>query len=252
MRELNIPRDEIFSFFARPGRKLNPAFIGEIASGMLGSGIPAALDEEVDRYVKQRLAENAISAPKFLKSEFSALRLFPLMEKAFGVQYSFLDDESELFEYKIKFSDNLKSRLKIYKAMASFANHRGGYIFIGVNDCREVMGIDDSSFEGITWDRFSQEIRSFFIPLIQWDRQAMRFAERTVGVISISEAAKKPVVCAKDYDKIIYEGVIYFRYRGLSELIKPNELMNMLADRDRNSVEAARYKYFQHLRSDLK
>ncbi len=236
---MGIPRDEIISLFARPGRKLNPAAIGEITAGRFGAEIPEAFDHEVHNFIKQRIAETSAPSPYYVPNEFSAVRLFALVGKAFAEQSSLFDDETEIFEYKMIMPEDKKGRMKLAKSLASFYNNKGGYIFIGIDDDRRVVGIDRKNFDSFDWDRFSDEMRRYFTPLVAWDRHVAQMAEKWVGVISAAACDRKPVVCTRTFDGVLEESAIYFRYRGISDRIRSHDLLSVLAERDRSAARAA-------------
>ena len=244
MDEMKIPRDEIVSFFSRPGRKLNPAFVGEIRSGRLGRDIYPALEHEVKRYISQRLAEGSRLLPQFQCDQFSALRLFPIMEKVFNGQYSFFDSETEIFEYKESLPRDREARLKLVKSISAFANNRGGYIFFGVSDARDVVGLDREDFDEFDWERLTDEVRNYLSPSVSWGRNIMQLAEKWVGVVSVSQADRKPVICVRDYSGILQESAIYYRYVGISGRIKAHDLANLLSERDRLVIDRMKADYF--------
>lgn len=163
--------------------------------------------------------------------------------------------ENSILEFKESYSyGNTATYLK---AMASFANNKGGYIFFGIKDKpRKLLGLNQNSlqhFDEMDIDKFTGILCDYFIPEIEWQHHIFDFHEMKFGVIYVSELANKPCICKKNYDDktskyCLKEGDIYYRYRGKSERIHYSELINILNEQ-RNKESRA---WMTHLEKILK
>lgn len=147
-----------------------------------------------------------------------------------------INREGMTIEFKESF--NFGSMAQYLKTMASFANHKGGYIIFGVGDKpRRLLGLKEKhleQFEDFKVEVFTQTIMDYFSPAILWDHCTFEYKGLSFGVIYTYEAKRKPCICKKSYDASnkkysLKEGDIYFRYSGKSERIKYNELEDILS-----------------------
>lgn len=114
------------------------------------------------------------------------------------------------------------------KTMAAFANSAGGYLVFGVKDKpRILIGLKNESFDSLDPAKLTQTLNSLLAPEIRWEAILHRLQGKTVGIIYIHEAQRKPVLCVKT-TKEVQEGSIYYRYHGRSEKIRFPELRQLL------------------------
>lgn len=235
MRLMEYPRDYIFSFILRPGRKLTPACIAEIENGQIGPDVEPATDREVEVFIAMRLAETS-DGQEF----YGPLSSFQINE-ALGwytrAQGDLFRDETQQVEFKITLGSSSDDLHKYAKTMSAFANNVGGYIFVGVTNERRVVGIDENDFMKFDWDRLANICREYFQPDIIWDRGLGSWGGNSLGVIYTYQAKLKPVVATKS-TKNMSAGGIYYRYRGHTENIGVGDLFNLLAERDRQGFSA--------------
>jgi hypothetical protein len=232
MRMMGHPRDYIFSFLLRPGRKLTPACISEIENGQIGPDVEPATEREVDIFVARRLAESADE-----NDFYGPLSLFQINE-ALGwftrAEGDLLRDETQQVEFKLFPAEDKESLLGYAKTLAAFANNVGGYIFFGVTNERKVVGINSADFLAFDWDRFAAICRESFQPDIVWDRGLSQWNGKALGVLYAFQARPRPGVATKD-GKGLAAGSIYYRYRGHTETIRVGDLFALLSERDRQS-----------------
>jgi len=93
--------------------------------------------------------------------------------------------ESLNVEYKQRFS----SHEKIAKEMIAFANTRGGYLFIGVDDNKKIYGIagekGDSDFVKETAEKYCEPKLEIFL-------ECMSIDKKDILVVEIPESKNKP------------------------------------------------------------
>ncbi|NMW80913.1 ATP-binding protein [Mobiluncus mulieris] len=115
-------------------------------------------------------------------------------------------EEGYVVEYKEKWDKNVKDKLP--KIIASFANANGGWIFIGISDNRDFVGIvqDGADFS----QTIAQLVRCHVTPLPRfWTRYVEKsMAGKGVLVIEIPEGEEPPY---------IVDGSIYVRVGSSSE-----------------------------------
>ena len=134
--------------------------------------------------------------------------------------------ECSWLEFKESF--NYGSFDKYVKTMAAFANNKGGYLVFGVKDKpKDLIGLNDNTFDNLEPTRLSNILNSTFSPEINWNCSIKRINNLKIGLIYVYESSEKPVI-AKTNNKDIKEGSIYYRYHGSSENIKYSELISLL------------------------
>lgn len=93
--------------------------------------------------------------------------------------------ESLTVEFKQRFS----SHEKIAKEMIAFANTRGGFILIGVDDDKSIYGIASEKGD----NELIQEVaQNYCEPPIQFYSECMNFKSKDILVIQIDESEVKP------------------------------------------------------------
>jgi len=137
--------------------------------------------------------------------------------------------ESSTIEYKSLFNwKDKKSRAKYLRTFAAYANRKGGYLIFGIkNKPRKIIGIESNSFDIDDAD-ISSFINTYLAPSVEYERDEFEIDGYTIGVIYVYESNNKPVVCIKDYDDIISESSIYFRYYSKNDRIKSSDLICLL------------------------
>jgi hypothetical protein len=234
MRSMGHPRDYIFSFLLRPGRKLTPACVSEVENGKIGIEVEPATERELEVFVARRLAEAA--DPGNYYGPLSSFQINETLGWFTRAQGDLLRDETQQVEFKIGAISTADALIYYSKTMAAFSNNVGGYIFFGITDGRVPVGIDAADFLAFDWDRLAALCRENFQPDIQWDRALATWHEKTLGVIYTSKAKQKPVVAARTA-RGLQIGSVYYRYRGHNETIRPGDFFQMLADRDQQVRE---------------
>lgn len=232
MRHEDLRRDYIFSFLSAPGRKLSPARISEVDNGQIGKDIPMASKAEMERFIKRKLNQfKEINSNEF-QGPLSAVSIHEALNWFTKDQSDLLSDETEIVEFKTQFDSDKPHVLAYLKTMAAFSNHTGGYIFFGISKNRNVVGINESDFRDVNWDRFESFAREHFEPFFAWDKTLFEYEGKCLGVVYTVETRSKPIVCRKSYDNVLSEGAVYFRYRGKTEPIRAGDFRQMLSDRD--------------------
>lgn len=139
--------------------------------------------------------------------------------------------ESTTLEFKQDFDWDIRaSRVKYIKSIAALSNRSGGYMIFGVsNTPRKILGIK-KDFMAIDDAQLSQFINNYLSPSPIFEREEFDIAGRKIGVIYVHPADRKPIVCIKDYNDIMSESLIYYRYNSQSCIIKSGDLIHLLEE----------------------
>lgn len=253
MRELDYPRDYIFSFISEPGRRLTPACISEVEIEKIGAEVKPASDEEVGSYIAFRLTSVRPQQVGGFDTPLSSFRIRQARQWFAPGQEDMFRDETQFVEYKILFETDKASLLGYAKTMAAFANNKGGYIFFGVNDNGKNCEFEYEKFQRFDWDRFEGLIRSHFEPGFEWNWAVFEDDDgKKLGTIYTYLCENKPIMAGKGYNNgktnIIRKSSIYYRYRGVSAEIESHDLRLLLQQRD----EAAQSRVMKAIFEDRK
>lgn len=133
--------------------------------------------------------------------------------------------------WELKANYNPQKETHYMKAMAGFANSKGGYIFFGIeNKPRRINGMTNNFFHEIFEEKFNQRLTARLAPEIQFDIDSFMYQEtKEIGYIYTFESENKPVVGLKN-DGDIQESDIYYRYYGESRKIKYADLRRLLQE----------------------
>ena len=143
--------------------------------------------------------------------------------------------------HEFKQSFNMANAAMYLKTIAAFANNEGGYIIFGVQDSPHVMlGLNEkalTNFSSLPVEQFTQIIRDYFAPDIEWSNCVYEYKSLSFGVIYVYPAKVKPVICKKNYDSptnqkyALKESDIYYRYGGRTEKVKYPELQRLIDEK---------------------
>lgn len=143
--------------------------------------------------------------------------------------------ESQAIEFKESFQlgDSLYSYAR---TLVGMANNQGGSIIFGVQDKPHLpVGLKNDKFQTEDPKNLNSILLSSFSSDIEWEQNTFEAFGVTFGVISVSPATAKPIVCTRNHHKAkLREGAIYFRYRGETKEIRHAELQALLqAEREK-------------------
>ncbi len=232
-------------YFNRQDRAVNSGRITQIKDGTYGPNIePSALDV-VQAFMESFAAPSVNATP--IKADIQTPKeINPLEEKLLKSFFSKTGKsewvcnvgESEQHECKSGFS--FRHFGKALRAIAGFANNKGGYLFFGVKDKPYnylVCGLDDDRFGELDVSAFTKIIRSSLEPTPDFSIKQIYIGGLIVGVIHVKAHTSKPVIARKTEGDLA-EGVIYYRYPGESRAISYPDLRSILDERDRQSRHA--------------
>ena len=112
----------------------------------------------------------------------------PILQKIFAAtdtsSLKVRSRESSTVEFKENF--NWASKDKYAKAMAAFANSRGGHLIFGItNSPRRLVGLSGSAFDQLDEATITGYLNSIFSPAISYEKFTETTNEKIIGVIRI-------------------------------------------------------------------
>jgi len=136
------------------------------------------------------------------------------------------------------------------KAIAAFANNKGGYIAFGLKDKTwEIVGTDKVKYEKYDRKNLNQKLRSYFSCGVNFDMSSLGRGGKTIGVLHIPPVKIKPVMFIRQVEGAA-EGHIYYRYQGENRLIAPTELQQIIEERIRTLSETILSKHVSNILSN--
>jgi predicted HTH transcriptional regulator len=152
--------------------------------------------------------------------------------------------ESQTVEFKRKFT----SDVKIAREIVAFANSQGGYLLVGVDDDKTVVGVKSEKEE----IGFIESVCSYTIdPPITPTIEIVNIEYQDVVVVNIEESSTKPHRITVDVDgrflEKIHERPVYVR-EGNTTLQASKEVIKVLeADNDEEGVTLSIGKHERRL-----
>lgn len=227
---------DIQFYFNRQDRPVNSGRITGIKNSTYGPDVPTADDAAFDAFLAQFtpsdvgvVLEAGAQPARQSLADYARGRF----EKR-GDGHWYLAD-GETAEQECKETFDLKKPTRIIKAIAALANHRGGFVFIGVSDngCRAV-GLPDDTFANTDIASIADKIKTYLTPTPVFSKNVIDLDDVKVGFIHVEKHSLPPVIICRDGDGLD-DGTILFRYPGQSGRIKFGDLLAMLRERDRSA-----------------
>lgn len=205
-------------------------------------GIKPAPDQDTDAFISR--AKNPAGFDRINTDPLRADVLAALFPKNKGSETLNIT-ETDQIECKESFGRHWLGNC--IKAIAAFANNRGGYIVFGVKDQTwEISGINGSTFQKYDRRKINQAFRSILSCGINFDTKVLNFGEKSVGIMYVYPAKMKPVVFIRQ-DNGAAEGHIYYRYQAENRLIAPAELQQIIEERIRSLSETILTKHIHNI-----
>jgi hypothetical protein len=146
--------------------------------------------------------------------------------------------ESQQLEFKEAFSLG-DALLEYARSLVGMANNQGGILVFGVKDKPHIpVGLKDNRFNSLDPAVLNRVFLEYFASDINWESEVVEIFGVTLGIIKVTEAKVKPVICTRTHSaKKLREGAIYYRYRGETREVRHTELAEMLnAEREKEKL----------------
>lgn len=136
------------------------------------------------------------------------------MENSFIIENLLQQKEGVRLEFKA--SPNIDA---IAKSITSFINTQGGDLVVGVDDNKNVLGIENAQEQSVSIQNTLVELIKPTAPI---SVQVISYKKKEVILISVWEGAKKPYQ---------YKGAIYNRIGQVSKTTTPEKLTHLISQR---------------------
>lgn len=150
------------------------------------------------------------------------------------------------FKQSFHYGDSLHEYVR---SLVGMANNRGGQIIFGVQDQPRIpVGLSNDKFEKLDATKINAIILEYFSSDISYSIRNIYWNGKVFGVLKVTEATTKPIICRKTQGKILREGAVYYRYRGETKEIKYAELSALL-DNERDKEKRLWMDHIQKIGS---
>lgn len=143
----------------------------------------------------------------------------------------FLNDFDEEENFFVEFKNDNVNNKDLIKEICAFANTYGGYIFLGVEDDKNITGCNNW-----TEERINNTIRDLMSPTPIFDIKKLSKNNLKIFVIRIEEGKIPPYVTNK--------GTIYERISSSSFPIKDSSSINRLIDKRKDNIRKIENKLY--------
>jgi hypothetical protein len=237
MLDRGFKNDQAHFYFNRIDRLVSSGRITQIKQGEYGARVAAAsaveLDTFLERWAALRSAENGAGA---LSPDHSRI-IISLFERG-EPHWIMRTEETHRAEckqaFRLKPEQNFGDAVK---TIAAFANNCGGYLLFGVhNGTRAAQGLAGDFFANADPAEINRLLAGALDPVPTVNKFSVQLGTATIGVLHVEKHEAAPVIALKVIGDAVKEGAIYYRYVGESRSIKPGELRQIIAERERKAV----------------
>lgn len=157
--------------------------------------------------------------------EWNKLRLTDIEKTLSTIE----DDETFFIEYK---EENIRNT-QLTKEMSAFANSYGGYLFLGVDDSKNIVGCSKKWSEL----KINTIVCNGISPMPQFDIKKFNLKNsRKLFVIKVEEGTNPPY--------ITNDGHIYHRVSSSSDRIKDSNTLNNLYQKSKDNIKKIEQKLY--------
>jgi hypothetical protein len=140
--------------------------------------------------------------------------------------------ERQFIEFKVQVPQGEQSKRKAMKTVAAFANGEGGSMLIGVDDERNVVGVDPRSIDSLR-DQMTQMIGSWVEsrPKVEFEVLPISESERVVLEIEVSPDQELHGCGLPSEIR-----TVYVRHFGVTERATPQEIAALVKSRSATAL----------------
>ncbi len=235
----------IQSYFTHPDRPVNYGRVTNIEQGTYGPAVVAASDAELDKFLEEWRKKRDVAAERVAEEAVDLSSLSPVNAKRIAALFDQGDDDRFLLRggetdgIECKQSFHSPNNGGLLRAVAAFANTRGGYVLYGVEDSSgTLVGLQDDRFRNTDPSLFAQSFRAAMEPCPRFEVGVVSLGSATLGAVYVHAEPDAPVLATVDRDNF-KAGVVYYRYPGESRAIAGADFRRLLAARDRRARQEA-------------
>ena len=148
---------------------------------------------------------------------------------------------------------------KIIRAVLGMANKPGGgVVVVGVDDdgtTLHAIGLSARDLATWTYDDFASNLSNYADPYVDFDLGPVEMDGKSFVAIEIRQFEQLPVICKKDYLKVLRDGALYVRRKGKNETVEVpshvemRELVSRAAEFAARQIVASYVDLRDHLQS---
>ena len=96
---------------------------------------------------------------------------------------------------------------QVARAVLGMTNRRdGGLVIIGVDDGGNAVGLSDDQLATWNYDHVAASLAEYADPYVSFALQVLVYEDRSFVILHIAEFEEIPVLCKRDYDKVLRKG----------------------------------------------
>ncbi|GGC48929.1 AlbA family DNA-binding domain-containing protein [Chelatococcus reniformis] len=232
-----IKNEQAHFYFNRADRLISSGRITYIKQGKYGASVPEATPAELDTFIVEWERRQLSGTERVAPDHANAV--LALFERG-DPHWTLRAGETHRAECKLSFRLSPERLFAdAVKTIAAFANHSGGYLLFGVHNATlAAQGLAAEFFAQADPAEINRLLASALDPVPIITKLTVQVGLATVGVLHVEKHAYAPVMALKMIGDSVKEGHIYYRYVGESRAIKPGELREIIAARERRAVGA--------------
>ncbi len=225
LKYTKLNKQQILSYFTKPGYDINQRVITQIARGDIHSTVEPASQTEMEEFIRKR------SSPLLKDAIDTFCENLKISENKID------NSESKNIEFKLSFTERFDNLLR---PILGFSNADGGYIVYGVTDEKEIVGLDEpqiNKFNDFNLKKLNEQILTVASSEIIIEKKITLIQDKKIGVIRVLEAERKPVISISNKGTDISLGKIYYRYNAETKEIQAAELEKIIEERTEYRVK---------------
>src|SRR5665647_1392236 len=177
--------DQVHFYFNRADRLISSGRIAQIRNGTYAKDVPAASDDELQAFLAEWESQHAAIYPKGPHSPTDVEYIEAMFVRKKS-QWLVNAGESDVIECKL----NYGVTAPVIRAIAGFANNKGGHILFGIRDNTNVVeGMSDDKFNTLDPAVLNSHLVSTLDPVPRVSRIAVNIGGKSVCLLYTSDAA---------------------------------------------------------------
>lgn len=146
----------------------------------------------------------------------NSLEILKTMDNRFIIDNLLMQNKSEQLEFIVNFDEDT-----IAKNITAMLNESGGTILVGINEKRNIVGVDNN----VNVKEIQSSLLNKIRPFAPIDIQSIEYKSQRIILINIWEGAQKPY---------LYDGIIYQKTKTERVIANSESINKMLKDREQS------------------